>query len=131
MKTIPTWILWSQLIAAVVVSLAFCLSASAEEYTNNEICHAIYKAEGGAKAKKPYGILSVPCEGVEDCRDICLNTIRNNRKRYANYGYKTFDTYLEFLSSRYCPVGAENDNGTNQYWLDNVKYFLEKHRGAK
>ena len=96
--------------------------------TDDQIADAIWRAEGGAKAKKPYGILSVPCEGEQDCRQICLNTIRNNRKRFADYGYKQYDDFLSFLSSRYAPINCENDNGTNQYWLKNVRFFLTKNK---
>ena len=96
-----------------------------KQYTNEQIADAIYLAEGGKKAKVPFGILSVKCNGYDECRQICLNTIANNRIRYADYGHKQFDTYLEFLASRYCPIGADNDNGTNKYWLKNVLYFLE------
>jgi len=113
------------LITTVLLFTFICL-AHAQDWTNEQIADAIYKAEGGLKAKKPYGILSVYCDSEQSCRKICLNTIRNNRKRFADYGHKQYDTYLEFLASRYCPVGADNDNGTNQYWLSNVLYFLEK-----
>jgi len=36
------------------------------------------------------------------------------------------------FSRRYCPIGCDNDNGTNQYWLKNVRYFIkkEKERGV-
>lgn len=94
------------------------------QYSNDAIANAIYKAEGSEKAKKPYGILSVPCEGEKDCRKICLNTIRNQRIRHAKHdcGF----TYLECLSRRYAPISAKNDPlMLNQFWLGNVTYFLE------
>ncbi len=92
-------------------------------YSDNDLADAIYKAEGGAKAKVPYGILSVKVENVNDARRICLNTIRNNRIRFANQ--TKFTDYIEFLASRYCPVGASNDpQGLNKNWVKNVKYFL-------
>lgn len=87
---------------------------------------AIFQAEGGYKAKYLYGIRSVPYKDEAEAKQICLNTIRNNRKRYKEYGHKKYDTFLEFLASRYCPIGCNNDNGTNKYWLKNVKYFLEE-----
>lgn len=111
-----------------VLILLLCLIcySACYSYTDAEIADAIYKAEGGAKAKKAFGILSVKCEGYNECRQVCLNTIRNNRKRYKEYGYKKYKTYLEFLASRYAPVGAENDpRGLNRNWLKNVKYFLK------
>ena len=94
-------------------------------WTDNEIADAIYLAEGGEKASSPFGILSVKCEGYDACRQICLNTIRNNRRRYAEWGYKEHATYLEFLWHRYAPPKA---HPLNRHWLKNVLFFLEKGR---
>jgi hypothetical protein len=111
---------------AIFILLSTIYPTYAENYSNNEYVNAIYKAEGGEKAKKPYGILSVPCNTKAECRQICYNTVRNNKRRYKEYGHKQYDTYLEFLASRYAPVNCENDNGTNKYWIKNVKYFLKQ-----
>lgn len=101
----------------------------ADSFTDNQIADAIYLAEGAERAIKPFGILSVKCEGYNDCRCICLNTIRNNRKRYADWGYKLFPTYLEFLASRYAPIGASNDpKNLNVNWLKNVRWFLKNEK---
>jgi len=95
------------------------------DYSDDEIADAIYQAEGGPKAKVPYGILSIKVGSVQEARRICLNTIRNNRVRFANQSI--FTDYIEFLGSRYCPVGADNDpQGLNKNWVKNVKYFLTK-----
>ena len=94
-------------------------------WTDEQIANAIYKAEGGKKATYLYGIRSVEYTNKNEARRICLNTIKNNRKRYAEYGYKKYDTYLEFLASRYAPINADNDpKRLNNYWLKNVKWFL-------
>ena len=109
----------------ITLIIAFCLAYNlVYGATDEEIAQAIYMAEGAELASKPYGILSVPCDSKESCKVICLNTIRNNRKRYADYGYKDYDTYLEFLASRYAPINCSNDNGTNQFWLKNVLFYL-------
>jgi hypothetical protein len=114
----------------VILYSLICFYALPADYTDEHIVNAIYKAEGAEKAKKPFGILSVSCEGYDDCRQICFNTVRNNRKRYADYGYKQYDTYLEFLASRYAPIGASNDpHNLNQNWLKNVRYFLKQESG--
>ena len=97
------------------------------KYTNKQIVDAIYKAEGGSDATYLYGIRSVPYDTPEEARRICFNTVRNNRVRYKEYGYKKFNTYLKFLADRYCPVNCDNDpRGLNKNWLKNVKYFLKK-----
>jgi len=121
---------WKYIVVVIIFTILTYQMVFAEDWSDIEIADAIYLAEGGAKAKVPYGILSVKVKDEAEARQVCLNTIRNNRKRYADYGHKQYATYLEFLASRYCPIGAGNDpKGLNQNWLKNVKYFLEK--GAK
>ena len=96
------------------------------EYFDEDYVNAIYKAEGGSGATYLYGIRSIPYDTPREARRICLNTVKNNRVRYREYGHKKYDTYLEFLGSRYCPVGAANDpRGLNENWLRNVRFFLE------
>ena len=89
-------------------------------YTDNQIANAIYRAENSVKY--PYGIKSINTHGNKDyARKICLNTIRNNRVRFAKQTkYKDF---IEFLGSRYCPVSAHK---LNRNWVKNVKYWLEQ-----
>ena len=99
----------------------------ADEWSDEQIVNAIFKAEGGYLAEYLYGIRSVSYDTEAEARRICFNTVRNNRKRFADYGHEQFDSYLEFLASRYCPVNAENDpNGLNDNWLSNVNYFLAR-----
>ena len=86
------------------------------------IVNAIYKAEGGEKAKYPYGIVSIK---TDNPRKVCLNTVRNNKKRFM--AQTKYNDYIEFLGSRYCPIGASNDpKGLNKNWVKNVKYFINK-----
>jgi len=114
MRSIILWFL----IFAVVNSPAW-----ANEIPVDKIVDAIYRVEGGARARKPFGVLSVPCDGYNDCRRICENTVRNNFRRWEKAGRP--GDYLEFLAARYCPVGAENDNGTNKFWLTNLRRILK------
>ena len=89
----------------------------------NQYVDAIYHAEGGEKTNHPFGILSVSCNGYDECRKICYNTVRNNVKRFDNQ--EVFDNYLEFLASRYAPIGVANDpTNLNQNWIKNVRWFL-------
>jgi len=105
-------------------TIAYCQPVGIDTYSNAEIADAIYKAEGAAKATYAYGIRSIPYKDKADARRICLNTIRNNKKRFLKQSkYKDF---IVFLGSRYCPIGCDNDNGTNKYWVKNVMYFLER-----
>jgi len=108
--------------------------STVKEYSDEQIVNAIYKAEGGDQATYLYGIRSVPYDTPQEARKICFNTVRNNRKRYADYGHAKFDTYLEFLQSRYCPTEGKgltkNEKRLNINWLGNVRYFLEKETHA-
>lgn len=100
-------------------------TAHASEYSDEEIVNAIRKAEG----TWTYGIKSVACATEIECREICFNTVKNNRKRYKEYGYKRYSSYIEFLQSKYCPTKGRNlsasERRLNRNWLKNVKWFLE------
>lgn len=112
-----------------VLFYCICVIVANDNYTDEEIVNAIYIAEGGSKAKYLYGIRSVKYKNEADAKRICLNTVRNNRKRYLKYGYKEYKTFLEFLASRYAPIGVKNDpKNLNRNWLRNVKKNLEKIR---
>jgi len=117
---IITIILWALFLASV---------ANADEFVPDTpekqdlLIQAIYSAEGGERSEYPFGIRSVKCEGYADCRKVCLNTIRNNIKRWHDSG--TADDYLTFLARRYAPIGVANDpKGLNANWLRNVRWFL-------
>lgn len=86
-------------------------------YTDEQIAQAIYKAEGGEKTKFPYGIRSVKCSGETECRKVCLNSIRNARKRWIRSGKK--EDFIVFMGRRYSPP-KQNPN-----WVSNVRFFLE------
>lgn len=112
-------------IVCMTMFLVFCSVFTKNSFAidTDKIAQAIWLAEGGTKAKKPFGVLSVPCNGYSDCRKICVNTINNNYKRWQGSDKST--TFLEFLAKRYAPVNAENDpKGYNKNWLKNVSYFL-------
>jgi hypothetical protein len=108
------------LIALCIVGI---LATPAYAYTNEQIAHAIYKAEGGSKTKYPYGIKSINTHGNKEyAHKICLNTIRNNRIRFIKQDkYKDF---IEFLGSRYCPTTIRNEYYLNKNWVKNVRWFL-------
>lgn len=92
------------------------VSGSAFAIEPERLADAIYKAEGGTKAVKPFGILSVPCEGYAECRQICLNTITNHLKRHASHECGL--DYITCLGRRYCPPTAHK---LNHNWVRNVK----------
>lgn len=99
----------------IIMILLIASIASAEAFNNNRIADAIYWSEGDTKAHHPFGIESVSCDGYKDCRTVCLNTIRNNVKRWYR---STEGDFLKFLAKRYCPYNW-------QEWLKNVKYYVK------
>ncbi len=120
---------WNWIVLALVTLLLLFLSifkgmARADDwtsFTNDQIANAIYKAEGGEKAKVPYGILSVKVKDSQEARRVCINTIRNNRVRFAKQS--KYSDFIEFLGSKYCPVSAHK---LNKNWVKNVKSILRK-----
>lgn len=87
------------------------------------LADAIYRAEGGAKTRHPYGIIKK--YKTTTPRQACINTIKSNLKRYR--ASKSTEDFITFMSRSYCPIGAENDpTGLNKNWVKNVRYYYEK-----
>ena len=111
----------------IIVALAICglcwtgrAGASTPEYFNR-VTDAIYRGEGSEMAKKPFGILSVPCYDYETCRVIAYNTVRNNYRRWQAAGEP--GEYLDFLANRYCPEAV--DPAGNKNWKRNIRSLLK------
>lgn len=104
------------IMATIVLTMMF-YAVMAFAYTDEQIADAIYIAEGGAKTSHPYGILQH--YKTTTPRQACINTIKHARRDWNGKG-----DFIVFLGSRYCPVGCENDNGTNKYWVKNVNSLL-------
>ena len=118
----------------VALLLGFTTAARADDYTDKQIVNAIYIIEGGAKATFAYGIRSVKYSTIAEARKICFNSVRKNRKRYADYGYKQYPDYQSFLQSRYCPTRGKLsrvERKLNGSWLTNLCKQLAKNRGIR
>ena len=106
-----------------VLAASLARAEESQEYSDIAIVEAIGKAENSKRY--PYGIKSINTKGdVAYARKICLNSVRNGRKRWERAGRPC--GLIEFVSRRYCPINAPDDNGTNRFWTRNVKYFLTK-----
>jgi hypothetical protein len=101
--------------------LFMLLGGSALAATDDQIANAIYRLEGGAKAKAPYGILSIRVTDKAHARQICLNTIRNSRTRWLKAGRPGDE--LDFLADRYCPPSA--DKVGNARWKVNIHKLVK------
>jgi len=108
--------------APVVAILLLASPPVYAEATPNfsKLVDAIYQAEGGRKASRPYGVFYKGCDwnNPSYCRQICLNTVRNTYKRW--FSSKSSLSYLEFLRDRYAPL---SHHSLNQHWLKNVEFF--------
>lgn len=108
-----------RLVILCALALKSCLPCPAAELTERQVdalAVAIYKAEGGAKAKVPYGILSVKVANEAEARRVCENTIRNNWKRWQAAGSK--GRFTDYLGDKYCPPSV--DRVGNRNWKNNV-----------
>jgi len=105
---------------AILLSVFAAAGQALTEKEANRIADAIYLAEGGSKARVPYGILSLKVRDKEHARQICLNTIENNYRRWKSSGTK--ENFLNFLGDRYCPP---TDSVGNKNWKRNVRFLLK------
>lgn len=99
-----------------------CIGEEISAEKVNQIVSAIYKIEGGERARVPYGILGVKVKNKAEARRVCENTVRNNWKRWEKAGKK--GDYLTFLAARYCP--KESDPIGNKNWNKNIRIALGK-----
>jgi len=91
------------------------------------LAESIFYAEGGYKTHYFYGIKSVSCETKDECRLKCLESIRNNEKRFARHGGKGVENFIRFMSRRYVYCGF----GECQARIDWQKNVKEIYYGRK
>lgn len=111
------------IMSALMLFLLSCACYAQSQAYFDKVADAIFKAEGGNKAKRPYGIVSVKCSVKEECRRICINTVRNRWKKYEKERPKK--TFLKYLQESYAPLNVKNDPlNLNSNWYKNVSYFM-------
>jgi len=91
---------------------------SIEGYPINTWAEAIHHAEGNDN----YGILAHYKH--TSYKQACINSVRHSYRIWLSHG--KHGSFINTLGCRYCPIDCENDNGTNKYWIDNVKYWLRR-----
>jgi hypothetical protein len=111
-------------LALAVILCATPAFAGSEHIPAEKVADAIYRAEGGKRAKVAYGVLSVKVSGEAEARRVCLNSIRNSRARWEKAGRP--GDWLAYFAARWAPTkGATNDpQGLNRNWLRNVRGIL-------
>lgn len=89
---------------------------------------AIRKAESGS-AGKEFGILHPKAvdTNLDTQAGWAAATVVKNHKRWLDAGKP--ESFVSFLSKRYCPIGADNDpNGLNRHWRKNVSHWCRRLR---
>ena len=89
-------------------------------YSEETLANAILKAENSPN--HPYGIMAHYKRTTP--RQACLNTIMTAEKKFNKQNKDK--NFIHFLSLTYCPIGCNNDNGTNKFWVNNVTFFYNK-----
>jgi len=105
----------------IKVLLFMCAGLPLLAATDSDIADAIYRLEGGPKARAPYGILSLKVSSPAQARRICMNTIRNSRTRWLAAGRPGDE--LDYLADRYCPPSA--DKVGNARWKRNIHKLVK------
>ena len=121
-------------ILIILLLMSLCGTVYAElpeQYDSERLADAIFIAEGGLtnKCQYLYGIRSVHYEDEREARQICLNTINNNKRRFYAKEQTKYKDYLEFLGSRYCPTTgklSKREREVNGNWLRMVRHFYNK-----
>lgn len=108
------------LLLAAITAAGITRAAPLPEHEVARIADAIYRAEGGSKARVPYGVLSVRVANAAEARMVCMNTIRNNHKRWESAG-KPGD-FIKYLGAKYCPPSVDPTGHKN--WVNNVSKII-------
>jgi len=110
-------------VVATLLLLALPVASAAEidDGYCDKIADAIYKAEGGAKTRHPYGVLSVKVRDAAEARRVCKNTISRVYRVWSDG--KKAETFVNTLADVYCPPSA--DPVGNKNWKKNVNYYLK------
>lgn len=112
---------------SLLLLASYTSSAELTEQQVNKICSCIEKVENSKKYY--FGIKSVPIKGnneqerYEYARRICINTIKNNYRRYQQSN-KVEHCYLDYLANRYCPNSC--DKIGNKNWINNIHKMMKE-----
>jgi len=89
---------------------------------------AIRKAENGKKGCE-FGIVHPRAwnTNLDTQAGWCAATVVKNFERWSGNGISGDGSFIEFLGSRYAPIGAENDpDNLNKNWVQNVRFWYER-----
>lgn len=86
-----------------------------EYYKNTNNACGLMDPNNDYKTLKSFDSVEV---GIIEC-------VRNLKNNYIDLGLTT----IENIGSKYAPIGADNDNGYNQYWVDSVSSIYKNLKG--
>lgn len=84
---------------------------------------AIYHAEGGPKARTPFGVTGV--KDFKKARSVCLRLIQKSWEVYEvrlEAGMEN-RSFIEFLGETYCPPHV---HPLNRNWCKNTTFYFRK-----
>jgi len=111
-----------------------CSSRRGGNVETKELMELMYKAvEVAENNKRNYGILSETTSSPADAYEKMKASVVNNYIRWmsgmqpAPWIKKKPKKYVDFMQSRYAPIGAENDpDNLNVNWAPNVRSYIKK-----
>jgi hypothetical protein len=105
------------IVLAYIVLMLACHSCKGEEINVERFADAIRRAEGD----RYYGVRSIPVHSEAEARRVCINSIRNNIKRWERSGRT--NSFYQSMGARWCPIAA--DPIGNRNWTNNVRQIYE------
>src|SRR3990167_10530870 len=104
---------------AEVNDVAVALSAARQQQLTayqTAVLMCVRVVENGNSGRE-YGVLSVPAPTHQTQARVAAQSIKKRVQSPAD---------LPVWAQRWCPVGAENDNGSNRFWLANMTACLSQ-----
>ena len=108
----------------LIIAISTIIVSAQDTNYINQVVNSIYLAEGGIKAKYPFGILHVT--NINTARNICFNTVTKHYKYW--HMDMTGEDFITYLSHVYAPTirVPEAEANLNKNWPTNVKFFMKK-----
>lgn len=120
------WIVrvWRHWIAVLLVTGALMLSPAAQARLSDPEAErwadAIWRIEGGARARKPYGVLSVPVRDAREARAVVRRSLHRRHDDWLAAGRPGY--FVDYFADRWCP--AATDPTGNARWKRNARKIL-------
>ena len=111
---------WISVVACALAAAAGPLAPAVE----SDFLDAIYLAEGGARARVPYGVLSVTVRSKAQAREVAARVVRREWAVYSALHGRREDFATHF-ARRWAPLGASNDpTGLNRHLAGNIRHHF-------